>query len=214
MAGMLTVLRAGRMPAIAARRGARAAGPPRPSRNDREHLVARPHDGRRLHELGLPLAEHGDETRARRKREPAGLLAGRRRATLDLYLDDDEPLLLQLEQSHEAVLGHLVLDEPEDARRRAERLRDPEQVEVLLVARVVHARDRLAHAVALLRDLRDDEVVLVVARHREQELGRTCDSGALEHCDLGRVAADHGRVRTPPRVARTDPGRCSISVTS
>ncbi len=86
-----------------------------------------------------------------------------------------------------------MLDEPEDARRRAQRLRDAEQVEVLLVARVVDARDRLAHAVGLLRDLGDHEVVLVVARHREQELGRPRDPGALEDGDLGRVAADHGR---------------------
>ena len=64
---------------------------------------------------------------------------------------------------------------------------------MLLVARIVHARDRLAHAVALLRDLRDHEVVLVVARHGEQELGRSRDPGPLEDRDLRRVAADHDR---------------------
>ncbi len=83
------------------------------------------------------------------RRDPAGsarppdLLARGRRAALDLHLDDDEPLLLELEQPDEPVLGDLVLDEAEDARRRAHGLRDPEQVEVLLVARVVDARDRL-----------------------------------------------------------------------
>ena len=34
----------------------------------------------------------------------------------DLHLDDLEPLLPELEQPHEPVLGHLVLDEAEDAR--------------------------------------------------------------------------------------------------
>ena len=86
------------------------------------------------------------------------------------------------------MLGQLVLDEPEDVRGRADRLADPEQVEVLLVARVVDARDHLRHAVALRRDLADDQVVLVVARDAEHELGRTADPGALEHVQLGRVA--------------------------
>ena len=69
-------------------------------------------------------------------REPSGSpsppdpRAGDRGVALDLHLDDLEPLLLELEQAHEAVLRNLVLDEAEDARRRADRLRDPEQVEV------------------------------------------------------------------------------------
>ena len=58
---------------------------------------------------------------------------------------------------------------------------------------IVHARDRLAHAVALLRDLGDDEVVLVVARHSEEQLGRTCDACAFEDGDLRRVSPDHHR---------------------
>ena len=51
----------------------------------------------------------------------------------------------------------------------------------------------LRDAVALLADLRDDEVVLVVARDREQELRRTRDARALEHADLSRVAPHHHR---------------------
>ena len=154
---------------------------------------------------------------------PARLLARGGRSTFDLDLDDDEPLLLQLEQLHEAVLGNLVLDETEDARRRADGLRDAEQVEVLLVARVVDARDRLPYAVRLLRDLRDHEVVLVVSGHSEQQLRRTRDPGALEDGDLGRVAADHRRAelllepREPVRRAarRASPrgrGRASVRV--
>ena len=87
--------------------------------DDREHLVARPDHRRRLHELGPPLAEDGDEARAAREPEPACLLPRCGRASLDLHLDDHEALLLQLEEPDEAVLGDLVLDETEDARRRS-----------------------------------------------------------------------------------------------
>ena len=133
------------------------------------------------------------------RREPEGsptppaFLPAAGESPFDLHLDDDEPLLLELQQAHEPVLGHLVLDEAEDVRRRADRLADAEELEQLLVSRVVDARDRLADAVALLRDLGDDEVVLVVPGHRQHELRGTGDAGALEHRDLGRVAADHDR---------------------
>ena len=58
-----------------------------------------------------------------------------------------------------------------------------------LVARIVHARDHLRRAVLLLRELADDEVVLVVAGDGEHEVGRALDPGALEDEELGRVAA-------------------------
>src|SRR5262249_18827502 len=151
------------------------------------------HHGRRLDELGAALSEDGDEPRAGRKAESARFLPGHRRVALDLYLDDDEALLLQLEQPHEAVLRHLVLDEPEDVRRRADGLVDPEELEQLLVARVVDARDRLADAVALLRDLGDDEIVLVVARDGEHELRGGADPGPPGDGDLRPVPTDAHR---------------------
>ena len=89
---------------------------------------------------------------------------------------------------HELMLRNLVFDEPHDARRRADRRRDSEQVEVRLVPGVVDARDHLADAVLLLRELADDHVVLVVARQREHEVGRPANPGLLEHVDLGCVA--------------------------
>ena len=58
-----------------------------------------------------------------------------------------------------------------------------------LIARIVHAGDHLRHAVALLRELADDEVVLVVPRHREDEVGWPLDPGSLEDEELGRIAA-------------------------
>ena len=90
------------------------------------------------------------------------------------------------------MLRHLVLDEREQPGGGAHGLVDPEQVEVLLVARVVDARDRLLDAVALLGDLGDDEVVLVVAGDGEHEVGRPGDPGALEDGDLRRVAEHRG----------------------
>ena len=63
----------------------------------------------------------------------------------------------------------------------------PEQVEELVVAGVVDARDHALDAVALARDLADDDVVLVVPRHGHDELG-ALDAAALQHGKLGRVA--------------------------
>ena len=58
-----------------------------------------------------------------------------------------------------------------------------------LVARVVHARDHLRHAVLLARELTDDHVVLVVAGEGEHDVRRPRDSRPLEDEELGRVAA-------------------------
>ncbi len=83
--------------------------------------------------------------------------------------------------------GHLVLDQRHDRGGRADGRRDAEQVEVHLVARVVDARDHLLDAVALAGELADDDVVLVVAGHRDHDARGPLDAGPLEHEDLGRV---------------------------
>ena len=86
---------------------------------------------------------------------------------------------------------------------RAHRRRDAEQVEVRLVARVVDARDHLRHAVLLLRELADDDVVLVVAGDREHEVGRPRDARpARARRAPWRRRAGPG-ARTPPRAARS-----------
>ena len=93
------------------------------------------------------------------------------------------------------------------------RLRDPEQIEVLLVARVVDARDRLADAVGLLRDLRDHEVVLVVARHGEEELGgRAIPARSRTAISVASPRITVGPNSSSSRAKRS--GRCSMSVTS
>ena len=49
----------------------------------------------------------------------------------------------------------------------------------------------LLDAVLLAGELADDDVVLVVAGRRDEQVGRALDAGALEHEQLGRVAAEH-----------------------
>ena len=65
------------------------------------------------------------------------------------HLDDLQLLLLQVEQVDEAVLGHLVLEQAQDQVGRRDRGLDPEQVEVLAVARVVDPGDDLVDQVLL-----------------------------------------------------------------
>ena len=130
-------------------------------------------------------------------REPSGSadladrLAGAVGVGVDEDLDDLEVLLAQLEQVDQPVLGHLVLDQGHDRRGRRHGRRDPEQVEVRLVARVVDARDDGLDAVAVARELADDDVVLVVAGHGDDDVRRALDPGALEDEELGGVAAEH-----------------------
>ena len=105
----------------------------------------------------------------------------------DLELDDLQALLFERQQVHEAVAGHLVLDQAQDQVGRGDRRLDPQQLEVLVVARVVDARDDAVAEVLLLGDLADEDVVLVVAGDRDHQVG-ALDAGALEHPQLGRVA--------------------------
>src|SRR6476646_4027309 len=95
---------------------------------DRKHLVARPELGRADRNLGLAVAHDGDQPGAFRQSQLLDRLARARRALVDLYLDDLEILLAQLEQVDQVVLRDLVLDEPHDARRRTDGGRDAEQV--------------------------------------------------------------------------------------
>ena len=92
---------------------------------------------------------------------------------------------------------------PRMLERRADGRRDPEQVEVLLVARVVDARDHLPDAVPLLGELADDEVVLVVAGHGEHD-ARAGVRSRRARARGSRSRRRGGRPgRTPPRAARS-----------
>ena len=109
----------------------------------------------------------------------------------DLDLDDLEVLLLEREQLHEAVLGHLVLDQAQDEVGGRDRRLDAEQAEVLEVARIVDPGDDPLDAVLLLGHLADEDVVLVVAGDRDDQVG-ALDAGALEDPQLGGVAVLDG----------------------
>jgi hypothetical protein len=61
---------------------------------------------------------------------------------------------------------------------------------VRLVPRVVDSCDHLLDAVLLLGELPDDDVVLVVARDGDDDVGRSGDAGALEDEELRAVAVD------------------------
>ena len=157
---------------------------------DREHLVAGGEHRRADGDLGRAAAHHRDQARARRQAEAVDLLADARALGADLDLDDLEVLLAQLQQVHQVVLGHLVLDQGHDPQGGADRRRHAQQVEVDLVARVVDPGDHLLHAVALARELGDDEVVLVVAGHGHDDVGGPCHARQLQHVELGAVAVD------------------------
>ena len=121
-----------------------------------------------------------------RSRSPTRL-AGDRRPLGQQHLDDLEPLLGQVEQVDQPVVGHLVLDQPQDQVGRRDVRPDAQQLEPLLVSRVVDARDDPVDEVLLLRDLADQHVVLVVAGHRDHHVGAR-DPGALEDPELRGVA--------------------------
>src|SRR4051812_17204260 len=86
---------------------------------------------------------------------------------------------------------HLVLDQPQDQIGGRHGGLDAEQLEVLKVARVVAARDHALHAVLLAGDLADQNVVLVVAGHGDDQVG-ALDAGPLEHPQLRAVAVLRG----------------------
>src|SRR5829696_1229742 len=156
-----------------------------------QHLVAGlDHAVGLRHEAGA-VAQHRDHERAVRQAQVCDALVGRAAALADDKLDDLEPLLGQVEEVDEPVARHLVLDQAQDQVGRGDGRLDPEQLEVRQVARVVAAGDDPLAQVLLLRDLADQQVVLVVARHRHDEVG-ALDPGALEHPQLGRVAVLDG----------------------
>ena len=98
-----------------------------------------------------------------------------------------EALLFEGEQMDEPVAGHLMLYEAQDEVCRGDRRLDSEQLEVVVVARVVHAGDDPFAKILLLRDLTDEHVVLVIARDGDHEVS-PLDAGPLEHPQLSRVA--------------------------
>src|SRR5690242_8089468 len=71
---------------------------------DGEHLVARLELRRSDGDLGVAVAHDGDEPRTVGQLQRLDALARRRRVTVDLYLDDLEVLLAELQQMDDLVL--------------------------------------------------------------------------------------------------------------
>src|SRR5436190_3181075 len=155
-----------------------------------QHLVAGLDDRVGLGHEAAAVAQHRDDQRPLGQRHVSDLLPVRGRAARHLELDDLQALLLEREQVHQAVARHLVLDEPQDEVGGAHRRLDAQQLEVLQVPRVVDAGDDALDEVLLLGHLAHEDVVLVVARHRDHEVG-ALDARPLEHPQLRRVAVLH-----------------------
>ena len=97
--------------------------------------------------------------------------ADRRRARLQVRLDELQLALAEGRQVEQLVDRDVLLDRAEDHPRRADQLVDAEVPEQRLVLRVVDAGDRPRHVEVMLGHLADDEVVLVVAGHRGDDVG-------------------------------------------
>ena len=82
--------------------------------------------------------------------------------------------------------------EPEDHPGRADQLVDAEVPEERLVLRVVDPRDRPRDVEVVLGHLADDEVVLVVAGHRGDDVGPVA-AGLAEVLALAAVVGDDDR---------------------
>ena len=125
------------------------------------------------------------------------------RVALDLELDDLEVLLAQLEQVHDPVLGHLLLDRPST-------------FEVAQTVRLIRAGRSAPGCGSFTRAITfgtrcprsraaDDQVVLVVARDGEHELGRRAIRRARARAARSRHRAAPG-ARTLPGAGRSGRG--------
>jgi len=85
------------------------------------------------------------------------------------------------------VVRDLVLDQPQDQVGGRHGGLDAQELEVIEVARVVDAGHDSVAAILLLGHLTDQDVVLVVSGHGDNEVG-SLNACALEYPELGRVA--------------------------
>ena len=174
-----------------------------PRLEDREHLVPGANHGVADGDLAHSVAHDRDQPR--RPRAARGLptrfpAAGEPSVICTSTIS--RLSLRQLEQVDEAVLGHLVLDERQDPEVAQTVGVMPSRSKCCWLRGSLTRAITFGDAVLLAGELADHEVVLVVAGDREDDVGRTLDPGALEHVELGRVAAHRNRARTPPRAAR------------
>src|SRR5918995_5452476 len=157
----------------------------------RQHLVPRlQHRVGPRHESSLPLPQDADQERPIGHVQVPDPPPRHPRVVPQQHLDDLQPLLGQIQQVHQPVLRHLVLDHPQDQVRSRHVRLHPQQLEVGAVPRVINPRDDPVHQVLLLRHLADQHVVLVVAGHRDHHVGAR-DPSPLQHPQLRGVPVLH-----------------------
>ena len=100
-----------------------------------------------------------------------GARPDRRRAGLEVRLDQLQLALAQGGQVEQLVDRDVLLDRAQDHPGRADQLVHAEMAEEGLVLRVVDPRDRPRHVEVVLGHLADDQVVLVVAGDRGHDVG-------------------------------------------
>ena len=107
-------------------------------------------------------------------------------------LDQLELALAERRQVEQLVDRDVLLDRAQDHPRRADQLVDAEVLEQLLVLGVVDPGDGPRDVEVVLGHLADDEVVLVVAGHRRDDV-RAVAAGLAEVLALAAVVRDHDR---------------------
>ena len=112
--------------------------------------------------------------------------ADRRRAGLQVRLDELELALAEGRQVEQLVDRDVLLDRAQDHPGRADELVDAEVAEERLVLGVVDPGDGPRHVEVVLGHLADDEVVLVVAGHRGHDVGPVAAGLARGTCPRSR----------------------------
>jgi hypothetical protein len=130
-----------------------------------ERSVASGHDD-------VVLAEDGDDGRVAGEAQRGDLVIDGGRLGGEGDLHEPGPTPFEGQEPHEGPDRHGLLDERgEQVRGRDRDVDAPHLVEHPLVLRVVHPGDDAGHAELLLRQQRDDEVVLVVSGDGGDDLG-------------------------------------------
>ena len=137
----------------------------------------------------------------------------RRRAGLEVRLDELELALAERRQVEQLVDRDVLLDRAEDHPRRADELVDAEVLEQRLVLGVVDPGDRPRDVEVVLGHLADDEVVLVVAGDRRHDVGPVA-AGLAEVLALAAVVRDDDRADLVGDLVGARPRSFSMSTTS
>src|SRR6478752_5070385 len=93
------------------------------------------------------------------------------RSDADPRIDHGKPSMPQRQEMREGAFGNRLLDQVHDVVGLADRDINPEHPKELLVFRIVDASDGSPDLKFFLRDLADDEIVLVFTGYRDHHVG-------------------------------------------